>query len=153
MAARQAQRPWLSRTAGRLRCPASTRTTNDRRWRFVDAAHHRERPQATKRAFETAEFGDFAHTRATKVNPIVVCVCFKDRQGPLRPARRRREGASAKMVCFPILRHTRTHAGANKPQTHTQRGANSTLRSRVSRVPARASAPPRREAREQRGAQ
>ena len=64
---------------------------------------------------------------------------------------------------FPLCKRTRARGpprqvaerGANKPQTHTQRDASSTtiLRSRVRRVPARASAPPRHEAREQRGAQ
>jgi hypothetical protein len=70
-------------------------------------------------------------------------------------------GGGTRFSCF--AQHKRTRArgpprqvaerGTNKPQTHTQRGANSSLRSRVRRVPARASAPPRRGAREQRGAQ
>jgi hypothetical protein len=91
----------------------------------------------------------------------VVCVCFLGRQGPPRPARRRTSGGETRFLCFSPHKRTRAHGpprqvaerGANKPQTHTQRAAHSTLRSRVRRVPARASAPPRRGAREQRGAQ
>ena len=89
----------------------------------------------------------------------MVCVYFKGRQGPPRPARRRTSGEN---TLFLFSRHTHTHTRAarraksrNEVQTnhkHTQRAAHSTLRSRVRRVPAHASAPPRRRAKEQRGA-
>ena len=89
-----------------------------------------------------------------------VCVLL-GRQGPSRTARRRASENKHVAFCFPP--HARIYARAarraksrNEAQAnhkHTQRAAHSTLRSRVRRVPARASAPPQRGAREQRGTQ
>ena len=107
-------------------------------------------------AFETA--GKYAIHEARSCvgqSGCGLCVFFRSPDPP-KGGRRRTNGGETRLSCFAPHKRTRAHGPprqvANKPQTHTQRNANSTRRSRVRHVPARASVPPRHEAREQRGA-